>query len=140
MFSSDQSGIFNIYRYRLENDEVEQLTNVIGGAFVPTVAADERVVYSGYHSNDYSLYSFEMGEFERDAHFEPVTMRDYRSIFDGPKLADQFQTATYRGRNVLALHPDSTGRPHVCRQHFWPQSSQRRLAVFPPATCSVGRS
>ena len=105
VFSSDQSGIFNIYRYRLENDEVEQLTNVIGGAFVPTVAADERVVYSGYHSNDYSLYSFEIGEFERDAHFEPVAMRDYRSIFDGPKLADQFQTATYRGRNVLRYIP-----------------------------------
>ncbi|MCE2447092.1 MAG: PD40 domain-containing protein [Candidatus Latescibacteria bacterium] len=105
VFSSDQSGIFNIYRYRLENDEVEQLTNVIGGAFVPTVAADERVVYSGYHSNDYSLYRFEMGEFERDAHFEPVAMRDYRSIFDGPKLADQFQTATYRGRNVLRYIP-----------------------------------
>ena len=105
VFSSDQSGIFNIYRYRLENREVEQLTNVIGGAFVPTVAADQRVVYSGYHSNDYSLYSFELGEFERDAHFEPVVMRDYRSIFDGPKLADQFQTATYRGRNVLRYIP-----------------------------------
>ena len=105
VFSSDQSGIFNIYRYRLENREVEQLTNVIGGAFVPTVAADERVVYSGYHSNDYSLYSFEMGEFEREAHFEPVAMRDYRSIFDGPKLADQFQTAPYRGRNVLRYIP-----------------------------------
>ena len=105
MFSSDQSGIFNIYRYRLENREVEQLTNVIGGAFVPTVAADERVVYSGYHSNDYSLYRFELGEFERDAHFEPVAVRDYRSIFDGPKLADQFQTATYRGRNVLRYIP-----------------------------------
>ena len=105
VFSSDQSGIFNIYRYRLENDEVEQLTNVIGGAFVPTVAADESVVYSGYHSNDYSLYRFKMGEFERDTHFEPVAMRDYRSIFDGPKLDDQYQVASYRGRNVLRYIP-----------------------------------
>ncbi len=105
VFSSDQSGIFNIYRYRLENREVEQLTNVVGGAFVPTVAADESVVYSGYHSNDYSLYRFEMGEFERDAHFEPVAMRDYRSIFDGPKLADQHLIASYRGRNVLRYIP-----------------------------------
>ena len=105
VFSSDQSGIFNIYRYRLENREVEQLTNVVGGAFVPTVAADESVVYSGYHSNDYSLYRFEMGEFERDAHFEPVAMRDYRSIFDGPKLADQHPIASYRGRNVLRYIP-----------------------------------
>lgn len=105
VFSSDQSGIFNIYRYRLANDEVEQLTNVIGGAFVPTVAADERVVYSGYHSNDYSLYRFEMGEFGRAAHFEPVAMRDYRSIFDGPKLDDQYRVASYRGRNVLRYIP-----------------------------------
>lgn len=105
VFSSDQSGIFNIYRYRLANDEVEQLTNVIGGAFVPTVAADERVVYSGYHSNDYSLYRFEMGEFGRAAHFEPVAMRDYRSIFDGPKLDDQYRVASYRGRNVLRYLP-----------------------------------
>ncbi len=105
VFSSDQSGIFNIYRYRLENGEFEQLTNVVGGAFVPTVATDERVIYSGYHSNDYSLYSFEMGEFERDAHFEPVAMRDYRSIFDGPEIADQFEVATYRGRNVLTYIP-----------------------------------
>ncbi len=105
VFSSDQSGIFNIYRYRLENGQIEQLTNVIGGAFVPTVAADESVVYSGYHSNDYSLYRFEMGEFERNAHFEPVAMRDYRSIFDGPKLADQYQVASYRGRNVLRYIP-----------------------------------
>ena len=105
VFSSDQSGIFNIYRYRLANDEVEQLNNVIGGAFVPTVAADERVVYSGYHSNDYSLYRFELGEFARAAHFEPVAMRDYRSIFDGPKLSDQYQVASYRGRNVLRYIP-----------------------------------
>ena len=105
MFSSDQSGIFNIYRYRLENGEVEQLTNVIGGAFVPTVAADESVVYSGYRSNDYSLYRFEMGEFERDAHFESVAMRDYRSIFDGPAIADQYQVAPYRGRSVLRYIP-----------------------------------
>lgn len=105
VFSSDQSGIFNIYRYRLENEAVEQLTNVVGGAFVPTIAADERVVYSAYRSNDYSLYRFELGEFERAAHFEPVAMRDYRSIFDGPKLADQFQVAPYRGRSVLRYIP-----------------------------------
>ena len=105
VFSSDQSGIFNIYRYHLANGQVEQLTNVIGGAFVPTVAADERVVYSGYRSNDYSLYSFELGEFERAAHFKPVAMRDYRSIFDGPKLADQYQVAPYRGRSVLRYIP-----------------------------------
>ena len=104
LFASDQSGIFNIYRYRMENGEVEQLTNVVGGAFVPTVANDE-AVYSSYHSNDYSLYGFKMGEFERAAYFEPVAMRDYRSIFDGPKLTEQYKVGRYSGRNVLRYIP-----------------------------------
>ena len=104
VFSSDQSGIFNIYRYHMENGEVEQLTNVVGGAFAPTVANDE-VVYSSYHSNDYSLHRFRFGEFERAAYFEPVAMRDYRSIFDGPTLATQYTMGRYGGRNVLRYIP-----------------------------------
>ena len=105
VFSSDQSGIFNIYRYHMENGEVEQLTNVVGGAFVPTVSVADEVVYSSYHSNNYSLYSFKFGQYERDAYFEPVAMRDYRSIFDGPKLSDQYQIGRYGGRNVLRYIP-----------------------------------
>ena len=105
LFASDQGGIFNIYRYHMENGEVEQLTNVVGGAFVPTVSVDDEVVYSSYHSNDYSLYRFKLGEFERDAYFEPVAMRDYRSIFDGPELSEQFTIGRYGGRNVLRYIP-----------------------------------
>ena len=105
VFSSDQSGIFNIYRYYMENGEVEQLTNLVGGAFAPTVAANEEVVYSAYHSNDYDLYRFKLGEFEREAYFESLSMRDYRSIFDGPELATQYEVGRYSGRNVLRYIP-----------------------------------
>ena len=56
VFASDQSGVFNIYRAYMENGEVEQLTNVVGGAFAPTVSAEGEVVYSSYHSNNYDLY------------------------------------------------------------------------------------
>ncbi|MFA6111275.1 MAG: hypothetical protein WDA75_21165, partial [Candidatus Latescibacterota bacterium] len=57
VFASDQSGIFNLYEYRMETGEVRQLTNVVGGAFTPTVSPDGKtLVYSGYRANDYSLY------------------------------------------------------------------------------------
>jgi dipeptidyl aminopeptidase/acylaminoacyl peptidase len=105
VFASDQSGIFNLYKYHMENGEVEQLTNVVGGAFTPTVSADGEVAYSSYHSNNYDLYRFRMGEFERAANFDAVAMRDYRSIFDGPKLSEQFKVGRYGGHNVLQYIP-----------------------------------
>lgn len=105
LFASDQTGIFNIYKYHMENGEVEQLTNVVGGAFVPTASSTGEVVYSSYHANNYDLYRFRMGEYERDAYFEPVAMRDYRSIYDGPKLSEQFKMGRYSGRNVLRYVP-----------------------------------
>ncbi len=56
-FSSDRSGIFNIYRYNLVNSSLEQVTNVSGGAFYPDVSNDgKKLVYSGYDENGYSIY------------------------------------------------------------------------------------
>ncbi len=105
VFSSDQSGIFNIYRYHLETGEVEQLTNVLGGAFAPAVSASGRVVYAGYHSSDYNLYEFEPGAYQKTAHFEPMALRDYQSIYSGPKLSDQYRVGPYGGRKVLHYIP-----------------------------------
>ncbi len=105
VFSSDQTGIFNIYRYDMESGQVEQLTNVVGGAFAPTVSADGQVVYSSYHSNNYDLYRFNMGDFARASHVEELALRDYRSIYDGPKLSEQFKMGRYGGRSVLRYIP-----------------------------------
>jgi len=46
-YSSDKTGIFNIYRRNLESDTEEMLTNVRGGAFYPHVQGDS-LVYSEY--------------------------------------------------------------------------------------------
>jgi len=54
-FSSDRSGVFNIYR--TNGEEVEKLTNVISGAFAPDVCADEsEIVYSAYSPDGYKIY------------------------------------------------------------------------------------
>ncbi len=55
IFSSDRTGIFNLYKLEQSNDTITQLTNVLGGAFTPTVNGNGSVVYAGYTSEGYKL-------------------------------------------------------------------------------------
>jgi hypothetical protein len=49
-FASDRSGIFDIYAIDLATDHLWQVTNVIGGAFEPTVRPDgKEMVFSSYN-------------------------------------------------------------------------------------------
>jgi Tol biopolymer transport system component len=55
-YSSDESGIFNIYTLDLSTKETKQITNVTGGAFMPTVNENGDVVYAGYTAEGYKLF------------------------------------------------------------------------------------
>ncbi|MBN1307885.1 MAG: PD40 domain-containing protein [Chitinispirillaceae bacterium] len=56
-FSSDRTGIFNLYRYEFATGKLQRITNVTGGAFAPSVAPDgKRVVYAGYDAAGYGIY------------------------------------------------------------------------------------
>lgn len=44
-YAADQTGIFNIYRRSLETGETELLTNTVGGAFMPALNADGKLIY-----------------------------------------------------------------------------------------------
>ncbi len=109
VYSSDQTGIFNIYRYTMETGEVEQLTNVLGGAFTPTVSPDGKVVYASYHASNHDLFEFELGEYQRSQPLEFVAQRDFQSIFQGAELSDPFQAEyeiqRYGGRKTYRLIP-----------------------------------
>jgi len=51
-FSSDRSGIFNLYAVNLETETLHQITNVIGGAFHPAPHPDgSRLVYESFSHN-----------------------------------------------------------------------------------------
>lgn len=55
-FASDRTGIYNIYRLdtTLEGAEAEQVTNVLGGAFMPDVQGD-RLTYAQYEYDGYKI-------------------------------------------------------------------------------------
>ena len=56
IFSSDERGIFNIYKYKIDTGEKTQITNVLGGAFMPAFDQNENLVYSGYTSGGYKIF------------------------------------------------------------------------------------
>jgi hypothetical protein len=56
LFTSDRTGISNIYAMDLATRAVTQRSNVIGGAFLPTVNPGGDIVYAAYTSGGYKLY------------------------------------------------------------------------------------
>ena len=56
LFSSDRTGISNLYSLDLTSRTIDQLTNVVGGAFMPAINGRGDIVYSLYTSRGYKLY------------------------------------------------------------------------------------
>ena len=62
-FSSDRSGIFNVYRYDLENKKIEQITNVIGGAHAPSLTPEGNLLFNNYTAFGWKNYGLSRGDF-----------------------------------------------------------------------------
>jgi hypothetical protein len=64
-FSSDRTGIANIYRYRLADGALEQVTNVVAGAYMPVISPDGKtLVYVGYTSRGFDLWRLDLEAIE----------------------------------------------------------------------------
>ena len=63
-FSSDASGIFNLYRMPatdgLQEADPERLTNVLGGAFMPSVSANGALAYAHFQWDGYKIAMFDV--------------------------------------------------------------------------------
>lgn len=59
LFSWDKTGIFNIYRFDLNTGQSAAMTNVIGGAFMPSIHPRAGLVYSLYTSDGYKIAHLE---------------------------------------------------------------------------------
>ncbi len=55
VYSSDRSGIFNLYKQNLYTDSTVAFTNVVGGAFMPTISASGAIAYSSYKWSGYKI-------------------------------------------------------------------------------------
>ena len=58
VFSSDRTGIYNLYAYRVRTGELRQLTNLITGAFQPSVSPDgHTIVFRGYSADGFDVFT-----------------------------------------------------------------------------------
>ncbi|HEX3695064.1 MAG TPA: hypothetical protein VH374_06700 [Polyangia bacterium] len=58
LFSSDRTGIYNIFAFDLDKERLYQVTNVLTGAFQPAVSPDgKRLVFTGFTSHGFDLFS-----------------------------------------------------------------------------------
>lgn len=58
VFSSDRTGIANIFAYELSSKRLFQVTNVLAGAYQPAVSPDgRRLVFTGFTSDGFDLWT-----------------------------------------------------------------------------------
>ncbi len=108
-YSSDRTGIFNIYRMDLQSWQVEQVSNVLGGAFAPSVSPDgSKVLYTGFHAANYSIYEIGVEETTAVEDMRYVRRGDYRPRFDTKNLLfsgspsnGQYRLGEYKPRLTL---------------------------------------
>ena len=88
LYSSDRTDVFNVYIKDLETGEERQVTNVIGGAFVPSMTRDgNEIVYAGYHASNYSIYRVTVANAASVASTDNLE-REYRELYTGPGIDD----------------------------------------------------
>jgi hypothetical protein len=59
-FTSDRSGIANVYAFDLKAGQLSQVTNVVNGAYFPELSEDEsQLLYLGYTSQGWDLFVLE---------------------------------------------------------------------------------
>ncbi|HEY3498493.1 MAG TPA: hypothetical protein VGK73_27570 [Polyangiaceae bacterium] len=103
-FTSDRSGVANVYAYDLESRELFQVTNVVTGAYMPEPAPDGRsLVYLGYGSDGYDLYVMQL---ERARFLQPSPVLTERAL---PSSAweERYESRPYRA--LPSLRPRAWG-------------------------------
>jgi hypothetical protein len=55
VYSAAEGGIFNIFRLNLATRTTQQLTNALGGAFLPSVNAEGDLTFASYTSTGYKI-------------------------------------------------------------------------------------
>ncbi len=122
-YSSDRTGIFNLYVMDRVSRTTKQVTNVLGGAFFPAVNSSGDLVYASYSSSGYKIASLPapdqgLGTINvlrtdsvkeqtarsipaenRVTHVGPESSREYRNTFSSLSLIPFVRVDNYNPKN-----------------------------------------
>ena len=99
-FSSDRTGIPNLYAYEVDSGALHQVTNVVAGAFSPHVSPNGRdIVYLGYTGRGFDLWRLPV----RRDQWRPA--REYVDDRGAPREARAEATTSRRYRAADTLYP-----------------------------------
>ncbi len=102
-FSSDRTGIANVYAHHLPTGGLSQITSVIAGAYQPAISDDgTRLVYVGYTSYGFDLFELDL------TRVTPRPAQPYRDSRPPPATTDALFDAESHDYDPLpTLYPRS---------------------------------
>lgn len=60
IYTSDETRVYNLFAYSIEEKRRYQITHILGGAFQPDVSADgKEIIFSNYNSKGFKIYAIE---------------------------------------------------------------------------------
>ena len=128
LFSSNRSGISNIYAWGVSSHRLKQVTNVRTGAFMPEVAPDgHQLVYVGYTAAGFDLYAID---------FNPEQWLDAPEYKAEPD--DRVFIEDRGNLPATDYNPLPTLRPRALNFEYSGDSSGQRLAASVTGSDIVG--
>ena len=98
-YTSDENGISNLYRHRIENGNIESLTNLLTGLFQISISKDDEVmVFAGYSDNGWDIFRLS-NPLQMKKKAAPPTQFSENKVMDDDVLVD-FRQNKSRGINI----------------------------------------
>ena len=113
-FSSDRTGIYNIFTFSLPDKKLYQVTNVLGGAFQPAISHDgTQLAFISYHVTGYELHLMKVdSKSKSNPNTDPNQWTEVEiKCFEPPIMAvaaQQFNkdlNASSNSKNNYPIHP-----------------------------------
>ncbi len=97
IYSVDKSGIFNLFFLDTQTGNQRYITNVIGGAFMPDVSRDGKILYSLYENGGYKIALLESMEFieEQKVGYNPDYYQKFQELPEPITQQDTTQSQSY---------------------------------------------
>ena len=94
IYSTDKKGIYNLYMSNSMDTTEGFITNLPGGAFMPDISQEGKILYSLYKNGAYTIAILDSVE-SMDESFVGYSTDEYDTLkaHDAPIIADVRQTA-----------------------------------------------